>query len=471
MINERINKTMVYEIIKDLEAEPSKNAKLEIIKANDSVLLRQFFLMALNPHMNFGIKKIPEYDKAYRSPGNDFDGGSLLGEAMAQLYKLHNRELTGNAAIAFLKSMLESLSPEHADLIERIIRKEAGCGVSYKTVNKVWKKLIPAIGYMRCASANDKNYARINYPAQVDKKANGLFLNIIIRSNEVEAETRNGKPLLLHGCLDELAKIMPNRDVVIHGEGLVLKEGRKMDDEYCFLDRQTGNGIINKAIQGTISIEEAGRIVIEAWDLVLYEHWVEGKSGIEFDNRFSMLESAISLVNPEKLMVIEHRKVNSFAEAAKFYSEMLQRGEEGAVLKNLNGLWKNHTSPNQVKMKIKDPADLLCVGTYAHSKTSIKRGSKTIDTSNWIGGLNLESADGIIKVNTGSGLVDADRAKDPSEYIGKIIELEYNEITYDKSTGQKSLFLPIFQGIRVDKDEADDYETILERSTYSNHPK
>ena len=204
--------------------------------------------------------------------------------------------------------------------------------------------------------------------------------------------------------------------------------------------------------------------MIECWDFVEYVEWVEGKYNVAYETRFDYLQNLIES-GSKKLTIIETREVNSFEEAAKFYNELLQRGEEGAVLKNLDGIWKDHTSPNQVKMKVKDPADLLCVGTYAHSKTSIKRGSKTIDTSKWIGGLNLESADGIIKVNTGSGLVDADRAKDPSEYIGKIIELEYNEITDDKSTGQKSLFLPIFKCIRIDKDEADDYKTILERST------
>jgi len=117
-------------------------------------------------------------------------------------------------------------------------------------------------------------------------------------------------------------------------------------------------------------------------------------------------------------------------------------------------------------MKVKDPADLLCVGTYPFKQSSVKRGKKTVDSSNWIGGLILESSDGIIKVRSGSGLSDEDRKKDPSEYIGKIVELEYNEITDDKSTGQKSLFLPIFVEVRNNKDEADDYETILERSTY-----
>ena len=448
---------MIYEIIQKLEEESSKNAKLEILKENiDNDLLRQFFLMALNPHMTFGIKKIPAVSRHSDTP---------LSEVIQELYKLSNRELTGHAALDHLENLLSSLSVEDADLLGRIVSKETRCGVSYKSINKIWKKLIPVTPYMRCASANDKNYERVNYPAIVQKKANGVFLNLIVRSSQLEVQSRNGKVLELHNCLDDDILSLPVDDFVIHGEGLVLKEGRKIDDEDAFLDRKTGNGIINKAIQGTISVEEASRIVIECWDIVEYDKWVEGKSDAIYQTRFDFLRKLIN-EGSRKLIVIESREVNNFGEAAKYYNELLQRGEEGAVLKNLCGLWKDHTSPNQVKMKVKDPADLLCVGTYAHKQTSVKRGKKTIDTSNWLGGLILESSDGIIKVRTGSGLNDADREKDPSEFIGKIIELEYNEITSDKSTGQKSLFLPIFVGVREDKDEADDYETILERSTY-----
>jgi ATP-dependent DNA ligase len=448
---------MVYEIIKDLEAESSTNAKLDILKANsDNRILRQFFLMALNPHMTFGIKKIPDIsDLGYDSTP------SFLGEVMQGLYQLANREITGNAAIDYLRQILNSCTPEHADLICRIITKDPGCGVGYKLVNKVWKKLIPVTPYMRCASANDKNYARIKYPAFCQKKANGVFLNLIIRNEQVEVQSRNGKVLELHGMLDgallSLLKVdHPDamRHFVIHGEGLVLKEGRKIDDEDAYLDRKTGNGIINKAVQGTISLEEARRIVVECWDIVDYNEWVEGKSDVVYEMRYDYLwHTIVNSVN-RKLSVIETRMVDSFKDAAKYYNELLQRGEEGAVLKNRLGIWKNHTSPNQVKMKVKDPADLLCVGVQPHKK---KEG--------WIGALILESADGIIKVKTGTGLKEVDRQKDPSEYIGKIIEVEYNEITDDKSTGQKSLFLPVYVDTREDKDEADDFRTILERST------
>lgn len=446
----------MIDIIKQLEAEPSKNAKIDILKENiNNRILRQFFLMALNPHMKFGIRQIPDYTYVNTELN--------LSEAMQLLYRLKPGDLTGHAGIDHLVSILTRVHPKDADLIERIIQKEVACGVSYKTINKIWKKLIPTTPYMRCKSAVTKHYEKIEYPAIVQKKANGLFLNNIFREGTVKVESRNGKELTMLGVFDDLATA---HNLVIHGEGLVLKEGRKIDDEGAFLDRQTGNGIINKAIQDTISIEEANRIIVECWDLVPYEDWVAGKCDIPYDERFHALKELIKHSDQNKLIVIETKEVNDFAEAAKYYNELLVRGEEGAVLKNYSGLWKDHTSPNQVKMKVKDPADLKCVGTYRHSQDTVTRGKKVIDSTNWIGGLNLESADGVIKVNTGSGLTDEDRQREPSYYIGKIIELEYNEITLDKSTGQMSLFLPIYVTVRDDKDEADDYQTILERSTF-----
>jgi len=450
----------VYSIIKEFENTPGTNDKLAILKSHaGNSDLKEFFRLALHPQILFGINKIPEFS----TNGIQY-GWRNLTSAMAELNVLITRELTGNAAIDHLRMVLSNISPANADLISRIIKKDPNCKVGHKLVNKVWKKLAPEAPYMRCSSANDKNYDRINFPAIVQKKANGLFLNIIHLNGEVTVESRNGNVVEMHGALDDDVKsLLQDRNFVLMGEGLVL------DDDGKFLDRKTGNGIINKAIQGTITPKEASRIVVECWDVVKYDHWASGKSNTTYDKRFSMLETIIRQlelfysmeaerndIRPHrraKLRVIESKTVMSFDEANTYYKELLARGEEGAVIKNLNGIWKNHTSPNQVKMKVKDPADLLCVGTTEHTKQP-----------GWIGALVLESSDGVIKVKTGSGLTEADRQKSPDYYIGKIIEVEYNEITDDKKTKQKSLFLPIYVDVRFDKTEADDYKTILERS-------
>jgi len=72
-----------------------------------------------------------------------------------------------------------------------------------------------------------------------------------------------------------------------------------------------------------------------------------------------------------------------------------------------------------------------------------------------VGSLSCTSKDGTLKVNVGSGLTDEDRKKDPDEFIGKIVSVKYNEKIIDKNSENWSLFLPIFQELRLDKSEAD----------------
>ena len=432
-----------YHTIKELENTPGTNDKIALLKKyKDDEDLRQFFYMALNPNLIYGIKKIP----SYRNKTDKYN----LALSMMELYTFSSREKTGNDAIDHLTYILENTHEFNVDLIKRIIKKDPDCGVSYKLVNKVWKKLIPVTPYMRCASANESNYNRVNFPAIIQKKADGIFINNICKGGQVFHQSRNGKPMDLHGALDsEILKIMPGKDFVIMGEGLVL------DGHGGVLDRKTGNGIISKAIHGTITKNEASRVVIEVWDIVPFDAWENGKFDLyEYGLRFKLLQEEISLTKLTKIRLIESEIVASMDDANLYFRKMVKRGEEGAILKNMNGNWKNGTSNDCVKMKIKDPTDLVCVGTVPHTKRP-----------ELIGALELESSDGIIKVKTGSGLTDFDRALSPDSFIGSIVEIEYNDITEDKKTGQKSLFLPIYVGVRDDKDEADSYDLIRERST------
>jgi ATP-dependent DNA ligase len=320
---------------------------------------------------------------------------------------------------------------------------------------------------MRCASFNEKNLNKINYPALCQIKADGLFINTIVKPEQglVNFLSRNMKPMTFHGFLEpEFLSMDITGDTVIHGEGLVLNESRT-----GYLDRKTGNGIISKAIKGTISKEEASRVVIKVWDILPLADWKAKKCIFPYETRLRTLEAAMKNTDksrPRKIGIIATKMVKSLDHAYDFFNVQLAKGREGCILKNLIGIWKSSSSGNKdcVKMKKKDPADLLCTGTYPFKQDWVMRGDQKIDTSNWIGGLNLESADGKIKVNSGSGLDDEMRQMAPAYFVGHVWETEYNEIISSKGKDTLSLFLPIIKERREDKDEADTYELILERS-------
>jgi hypothetical protein len=430
----------VYRIVKSLEETPGMNDKLEILRDNyENEELKTFFKLALDPMIIFGIKKIPKYDHLHELC-DLIHGMNLLVDTLS------TRKATGNAGIEVLRALLACSTPEDAILIERIIKKDPNCKVAGKLINKIWPGHVTITPYMRCQAPNEKNFKRIHFPAIVQKKANGLFANIIVENREVKYISRNGKEMKFFGKPDEAILSTTDEDnFVIIGEGLVLEKL----GESAILDRSTGNGILNKAIKQTISESEAERVIFEVWDVVPLEDWKKGICEQEYIDRW---EKIVEMAEQSELLLIDTKIVNTFEGAEDFYKEMIALGEEGAVLKNKDGKWKDHTSPDMVKMKIKDPADLLCTGVYPHKKKA-----------DWIGGLVLESADGKIVVKSGSGLDEKDRVRDPDYFLNKIIELEYNEITTDKKRDTMSLFLPIYIGVRYDKDTADTYEDILEK--------
>lgn len=430
----------VYQIIKKLEKTPGMNDKLEILRENyNNRGLKTFFRLALDPMIIFGIKKIPDYEYEHTY--------CTLTEAMGVLVDmLSTRKCTGNAAVKVLADVLAVSSPENAILIERIIKKDPDCKVAGKLVNKVWPAHVTITPYMRCQAPNEKNFKRINFPAVVQKKANGLFANIIVENRKVKYLSRNGREMRFFGKPDKSILSTTDKDnFVIIGEGLVLEELGRSD----ILDRSTGNGILNKAIKQTITESEAERVIFEVWDVIPLEDWKRGECEQGYINRW---EKLIEMVDQSMLLLIDTKIVKTFEEADDFYKEMIAHAEEGAVLKNKDGKWKDHTSPDMVKMKIKDSADLLCTGIYPHKKKD-----------SWIGGLILESAEGKIVVRSGSGMDEKDRVRPKEYFLHNIVEIEYNEVTTDKKRDTMSLFLPIYKGVRHDKDTPDTYEEILEK--------
>ena len=131
-------------------------------------------------------------------------------------------------------------------------------------------------------------------------------------------------------------------------------------------------------------------------------------------------------------------------DAQALFEKYLAEGQEGIILKDLNGIWENKRSKTQIKFKGELECDLKIVG--------IEEG--TGKYAGMLGAILLESSDGVIKVRAGSGFTDEQRKNLGQEIVGKIAAIKYNMRIKNKA-GEESLFLPIVLEIRFDKDEAD----------------
>lgn len=469
---------MIYDIIETLRATSSKNDKISILQKHmDNETLKSVLVYTYSPLINFYTKHqvdvISDNQIILRTVSLDI--------AIKRLDDLANRKVTGNASKDFLNDIAIFLSKNDKVVLNHIISRDLDCGINVKTINKVFPNLIPAIPYMRCAGVS--GIVRIKFPAIIQRKADGIFCNTVVKDGKVKFFTRNGTEFSLDkigGVVDRFSHYVDptNEGYVLNGELLVT------DDDGYELPRKIGNGLINSLIKKEQTLEslrvkasnaktaratdkinreiESKEIEYDntdvslkyvVWDVVPYAYWVKGEFNMGYSFRKAQLKVSMDTMGEYGcFQFIETKEVNTLEEAQNFYQKQIENGYEGAVLKNLDGIWKNHTSPNQVKMKAEHDCDLKIIG--------IKEG--TGKYTGKIGSLDCASSDGLLKVNVGSGLTDADREKNFSELLGKIITVKYNEVIDGESKNTKSLFLPrVAELVRIDKTEADSLEKIL----------
>ena len=427
-------------LFNDLASNASRNYKLEKLREHQGhETLREVIRLALCPFTQFYQRKIP----TYKCDGTNANIESIL----PALYELSSRQVTGNAAIEYLRMLLTSLNEDDAKVLERIIDKSLDCGVQVSTANDVWPGLITEYPCMLCSPFEQKLVDKIKFPAYAQMKMDGMRFNAIVRDGKCEFRSRNGKEILLLGNLEqEFIALAGSIDCVFDGELLVMLEG-----DHQFADRQTGNGILNKANKGTISAKEAALVHATVWDLIPYVQFVDGYCGTPYSKRYSTLEAIISKQKSEgkKIWNVTSTIVQTLEEAQEIFQGYLAEGYEGIILKDGNGVWEDKRAKHQIKFKGELECDLKIV--------AIEEG--TGKYAGMLGAIVCESSDGNIKVNVGSGFNDAHRKNLGKEILDKIVAIKYNSRIKNK-LGDESLFLPIFVEIRDDKDIADSSKDI-----------
>jgi len=426
----------LHKFFESLAANGSRNFKIEqLTKHRDNETLREVVRLALDPFTQFYIRKIPEYEYV----GHESEHQTSLEMALENLFYLSNRDVTGNAAIAHLRAILSGLTPDDAKVIERIIQKDLKCGVAISTANAVWSGLLSDYPVMLCSQFEEKLVNKVQFPAIVQTKMDGMRFNAIVRSGKVEFRSRNGKEIQLLGNLEEeFAKMAGDIDCVFDGELLV-------NDKGVILDRQTGNGILNKANKGTISDLEARKVCATVWDVIPYMYFVDGECPVPYGKRIESLRALCLKHQPAKISMVDSWEVSTYDEAKTLFEGLLEQGLEGIILKDKRGVWENKRAKHQIKFKGEMECDLKIV--------AVEQGTGKYE--GMLGAIVCESADGVVKVNVGSGFNDEQRKTYKAEdLLDQIVAVKYNMRIKNKA-GEESLFLPIFIELRNDKNVAD----------------
>ncbi len=433
----------VFDILEQVASTTKKNEKLAILEEHKGLgILKEVFYLAYAPTVNFYMKKVPDAHPCSLRP---------LPYGLGVLTGMLEQAVRGHKAIHLVRDTLQMLSPQDASIIVRILKGDMQCGVGANTLNKVWKGLIVKPPRMGAKSMNEKSLkALANKRKAIELKSDGSYLAF-----NRDLMSRNGNPVIVEP-LELHLNCGAFEGYALEGEGIF---------DLTKATREEGNGIVGKIIKDTASNNEKDGLIYQIWDCIDVHHYKsKGKDATPNYERRLILESMMDnyhvFCNDQgldpKVQLIPRTEDVTLEEADIIFEGYVRQGFEGAILKDMDAPWTDNGKPAcSVKMKRKDPADLLVVGIYEGEEGGKAEGK--------LGGVNLESAEGRIKVNCGSGWSDDERElywNNPNLILDKILEVEYDSITKDKKTQQESLFLPIKKKVRDDKLEADTYEEI-----------
>jgi ATP-dependent DNA ligase len=454
----------IKEIFEQIANESSTNEKMVILgKFKDNELLKRVLYLANSKRVKFYIKQIPPY--TIKDESHD-----TLENNLTALDLISSRKITGGNASEYLKAILQSSEPEDAYIIERIIDKDCKIGMGTSNMNKIFPKLIEDTPYMGAKSFSEdlvkkilQKKTKFGHYSQI--KMDGRYCNAIIRSGDVELESRQGEPTTIEGALflTELSKF---EDCVLNGEltikGISRYESNGIIASLVSIGKKKLDGkLVTKEIESFELEHEFGyqealdKIKFTVWDKIEVEEYFNAKSSAPYHVRFDSLTEVLNSNDATMVDLVETERVNTYEEAIAHFQKMLANGEEGTILKAYDGVWKDGKPTWQVKMKLEIDVDLKIIG--------FNLGTKGTKNENVISSVTAESSDGLV-VTRPQGMDEKLMkfvTENQDKLLGTILEVKCSGLSSD-SDGNYSLLHPVFKKLRDDKMTCDSLQSIKE---------
>lgn len=425
---------MLKDILNELNELNSSNYKLDVLKKyKDNENLKKLLELTYNRNkFNYNISK----NYIINNASSESNGSKNIDESLEEIENLGGGSIRGNNAFNYVSNILNNLDSENREIFLNVLGRDLKIGLNVKSINKIFKNLIPKPNYMRCAVLSEKTLKKIKFPAFIQLKMDGTYREIHVADGQVTGKTRSGEeyfnPVLFKDMMN-----FPNG----YYTGELTIEGES---------RFSGNGLINSLNP------PYEKITFTVWDYLTDDDYLENTK-TPYYSRFDTLKNILEQSSSERVKLVPNFEVNSIDEALKRVSEWMEHDLEGGVLKDKNNIFKNGTSGTQLKIKLKVDADLRVVGFLKGTKgTKYENKNKVIV---------YQTDDGKIKGQC-SGMTDdivEEVTNNPEKYIGKIVAVQFNDLVKAEGHEYFALSHPRFIEFRIgEKDTSDTFERIVE---------
>lgn len=338
--------------------------------------------------------------------------------------KCAKREVTGNAAIEEISTAFNFVTEDEEKWMRKILKKHIAIGLSTTTINKDFPDLIPTFDVSLAQKFDPKRVVKWDNMI-VERKLDGIRCFSIVRDGAVIMYARSGKPIT--NFIDSIGP-----SLIAMGDGCY--DGELMGEDFVALMRQAYR-------KGDV---ETDGTFLALFDFCSLEEWDSKDATTSYVDRLVTLYDRISTLDDDskKLITYVDKETLSVAEDSDLvkvlHDKFVTEGFEGAMIKNPQAPYQFKRSYDIMKLKaffdVDLPVDDLLEGRGKHVGTL---------------GAFVVYHQGV-KVQIGSGLSDEIRSEiwdNKEKYIGRTIEIRYQEITPDGS-----LRFPTFVCFRNDRD-------------------
>lgn len=404
-------------------------------KYKDDVVIQRYLKIAFDPFMVFGIstKKLSKI-----VPGS----GVTEVQSVFDLFEYLEKHNTGtDRDISICQEVLSHVSTwdrEAGTILEALICKDLSIGCDASTINKEIPGLIPTFSVQLANKYFDKPQYVEGKTFAVTTKIDGGRIIALKENGQVSFYTRAGQKYEgLVDLEDEMSRLMPD-NTCLDGEITLLVRGNLSSKEAY---KQT-----MKIVRQTTNPEKHG-IKMLVFDCMTAE---------EFKNQYCPNDYTVRRANAEllfnqidfqyfELLPILYRGSDT-SKITELLEEEVANGEEGIMINICDALYEFKRTNSLLKVKKMQTMDLEIIGFEEGT-------GRLVGT---LGAILVRYKDGNV-VKVGSGFSDEIRTliwTEPSDFLGKIVEIQYFEETTN-ADGGKSLRFPIFKDFRPDKTEAD----------------
>ena len=424
------------EVVEQLRNTGSTKEKGNILKANvNDETLQKVLTYTYDSFSKYGIS-----EEVYNDiPLVEIE---IKGSPFAMFEELSKSNINDSLRLR-TKAYIEKVVPEqYRELIKGILFKDLKLGVNAKSINKVWKGLIPTFD-VQLAESFSKKQPKENEYFYLTTKLDG-FRSVLIPNEDGSYTyyTRKGEVYEGIDHLDHEVDLISGGKYVLDGELIARNDDNLTSGELY--------KVTSKIARKKGKTAEKARLEFHVFDIVEVNEFKQGRGEATYHQRRALLDN-----------LFEHHKdeLNSLKKVEVLYQgtdqsmiptitkELEEQGYEGTMINIGSAKYECKRHSGVLKVKSFKTGDFYVKSVFEGTgRLAGKLGGITIQ---YLHNGELHECD------LGTGFVDSERElywNNPELIVGKVVECQYFEVSQNANGGIGLRFPSWLNRIRDDKD-------------------